>query len=145
VTAAVLACLTVALAAGRTVGKDACCPDEPPGAASRSQASPGDPVAANDLRDWRFGYVIRLLAALGAQTVGTADNTLTGKINGVAMVHDTWKQPTSGSAAYEIDSANASPLAPANHVQAGDSIQFTSDGAGSNTTSTQFTALIRMD
>ena len=88
--------------------------------------------------------IIRLSAALGAQTVGTADNTLTGKINGVAMVHDTWKQPTSGSAAYEIDSANASPLAPANHVQAGDSIQFTSEGAGSNTTPTMFTALIRM-
>ena len=28
------------------------------------------------------GYIIRLSAALGAQTVGTADNTLTGKING---------------------------------------------------------------
>jgi hypothetical protein len=91
------------------------------------------------------GYVIRLSAVLGAQTVGTADNTLTGKINGTAMVHDTWTQPTSGSAAYEIDSVNASPLAPANHVQAGDSIQFTSDGAGSSTTPTMFTALIRMD
>ena len=90
------------------------------------------------------GYVIRLLAALGAQTVGTADNTLTGKINGVAMVHDTWKQPTSGSAAYEIDGVNASPLAPANYVSVGDSIQFSSDGAGSNTTPTTFTALIRM-
>jgi hypothetical protein len=88
------------------------------------------------------GQVIRLLAALGAQTVGTADNTLTGKINGVAMVHDTWKQPTSGSAAGEIDWANASPLSPANYVQAGDSIQFTSDGAGSNVTPTMFTALI---
>jgi len=39
---------------------------------------------------------------------------------------------------------NASPLAPANYVSVGDSIQFSSDGAGSNTTPTTFTALIRM-
>lgn len=82
------------------------------------------------------GKIIKLGSVVHA-AVGTANNVLTSAINGTAITHATWTQLTSGSAAGDV--SEVEPTA-ANLVAAGDTIKFTSDGAGSNTTPTTFYA-----
>lgn len=83
------------------------------------------------------GKVTLLGSTLQGTTVGTADNTLTATIAGVAVTTPSWKQLTSGSAAGDI--AEVVPTG-ANTCNAGDLIKISSDGAGTNTTPTMLYA-----
>lgn len=82
------------------------------------------------------GKVI-LLGSVVHGVVGTANNVLTAKIAGTAITIPTWVQATASSAAGDV-----SEVVPtgANLVNAGQNIEFISDGAGSNTVPTTFYA-----
>jgi hypothetical protein len=87
------------------------------------------------------GAIIRLGSIIHA-AVSSADNVLSGKVNGTAITHPAWVQAASGSAAGDV--SEVAPTA-ANRVVAGDRIEFASDGAGSGTVPTTFYADIRID
>jgi hypothetical protein len=86
------------------------------------------------------GTIRGFKSVLQGTTVGTADNTFTAFIGSTAITHDTWTQPTSGSAAGDRVEVNATA---ANRVYEGDMIKVTSDGAGTNVTPTGIYAYIQ--
>jgi len=85
------------------------------------------------------GFEKRILVTLGATPVTVANNTFTGKINGVHMNHDALVQPFTGSAAGQVARANVTS---ANWVEEGDSIQVATDGAGSSVTPSNITVVL---
>jgi hypothetical protein len=88
------------------------------------------------------GYVRKLFSVLQGTTVGTANNVFTAFVGSTSMTIDTFQQLTSGSAAGDVASANASGANRNVGVNEGDVIKVTSDGGGSNTTPTMIYALI---
>lgn len=82
-----------------------------------------------------------LLGSVVHGAVGTANNVLTAKIATAAVTIPTWVQATASSAAGDI--SEVVPTA-ANAINAGQNIEFISDGAGSNTVPTTFYADILM-
>ncbi len=80
---------------------------------------------------------IILLGSVVHGVVGTANNVLTAKIAGTSITIPTWVQATASSAAGDVSEVTPSA---ANLVNAGQNIEFISDGAGSNTVPTTFYA-----
>ena len=73
--------------------------------------------------------------------IATADSVITGKIATTAITDGAFTIAYSGSAAGDIDSATPSA---ANTVAAGSNINFTTDGASSNTVSAEITIEITL-
>lgn len=85
------------------------------------------------------GRIVKLYSVVYA-AIGTADNVVTAKINGTAITTGVLTQLTAASAAGDV--VSCLPTA-ANLINEGDTLEFASSGAGSNTTPSMFYAIIR--
>ncbi len=85
------------------------------------------------------GKIIKFFSVING-AIGTADATLTAKINGTAVTNGTLTVAYSGSAAGDMDSATPSA---ANELLEGDVIEIETDGASTNTVPAVVTFVVR--